>query len=197
MRVLSFLIAIIAIYIPLTAVCDTKDIFMIESETGQATLVSVKLKSGRVISLTNAHMCNDTKFVVAPKATRKLAIVVNQSKIADLCELTSVSDTGYTLSDSYSKGDAVKVIGYPMSAYKVSSGNLGEYMIIRKEEVINGGLFGNLYVNYSGTVDEGSSGSPALNSNNEIVGLIALVSQTGRTGKLVPLEFIKQFLGEL
>lgn len=189
--VLCSLITLVLLFQPLLA--DQDNIFRVLDPIHgfNATAVSIKTEK-RVVLITNRHVCeNNTSLLLENSLIpgTRFAVVVTQWKKADLCMLTSVTSSGYRLASYYTFGEQIKIVGYPAGEFMVSTGKLIDHECYKSAN--------SCFLHANAAVAGGSSGSPAFNNRNEIVGIVAVGHKDfDNYSGLVPLEAIKQFIKE-
>ena len=152
------------------------------------TSFQLKTNKGQV-TITNKHVCDIDPFMFVPgKTGRKLAIVKAVSPKYDICMLTGIAGVpALKLAKDYNIGDLVKTDGFPFRKREVVIGRLGPYWI-RPDRIEH-----SITLLFTGKVNPGASGSPVVNTRNEVVGIIC-TKQDDKFGGLVPLEALKDFL---
>lgn len=124
----------------------------------------------RTYLVTNAHCCRDEK--VLNVGFSKISRVLHKSPIHDVCLLTPQQKEGFALSLLHRVGEPIKLVGYPR----------GMEVTLRKGHItlISHASFGWLdhpnlqreFIRISATSYPGNSGSPVLNKENEVIGLL-------------------------
>lgn len=179
--------------IPQVVSADNPAIFLITPTSGEwsGTGFKVHTKHGDV-SITNAHVCGkETEMFMEHDKRLKLLIVKKVYKNHDLCLLTPAPGIpALKLAEDYYKEEPVMVEGYPMGVHAISWGTTGRYFSSNIEKGV--------MVEYIGFVNPGNSGSPVQSSDGRVIGVIATkgVMEGKDIGGMVPLEHLKEFLGE-
>ena len=169
---------------------ESPSVFKVGDTGGTYTGTAFELQTKRgVVTVTNRHICKDQTTLVGifPDKSRIL-IVKSVSEKHDLCILTSIPGMpSLKAGADYHKDEKVTVEGYPRGVRTLTKGTIGLYY---KAGILDDAVV----VQYLGKVYHGSSGSPVLDPNGDVVGVIALVSSDYSYGGIVPLEFLKDFI---
>ncbi len=168
-------------------------IVLLEGPEWSGTGFYVQGASGKTYIITNAHVCqNERMLIVFTGKEPMVSPVIGVYPNADLCVITAVTGIkGFKLADSYFVGENVKTLGYPMGERSESHGKV--------EGLQYAPDFQNFYLFTSATSRPGSSGSPAIDPDGRVIGVVALgnsssfVHQSG----LVPLAYLKDCLRNL
>lgn len=191
---------------------------------GSATGFEVKAPSGKVYTLTNAHVCGlqkDGIVMVGEKRNSGRLIpkrVIEVYTENDLCLVEGLEGyEGLSLADSYSIGDLNYTTGYPLGeALNFSSGylkELGEVEILAEVDLSEchgknlkiehiQDLFGHFdvcvvirrSVQTNIVIYPGNSGSPMVNAFGHVTGVIFAANNRTAWGSAVPLDDVKEFL---
>lgn len=190
------LLSVVTIVFLLSSSCNSSpslSIFMLTDidQTYSGTGFELNYK-GQKYTITNAHICNNNKVLVARLTNPnrpKLLIVKRIYKDHDLCVLYPVdSAPGFELANDWNTGEKASVEGFPFGVHGYSTGTVGKFLP----------AMGNIFVVYRGIIHPGNSGSPVLNKDGKVIGVIAIGSSTQpELGGFVPLEFIKDLLDNL
>lgn len=172
-----------------TALADNPSIFMVGDveNTYTGTAFSLQTEHG-IVTITNAHVCQDRKVLLALiKHELKLILVRKIYNRHDLCMLTAVPDIpALVIGNDYREGEFASTEGFPLHKHKTSKGSVGTYFVNK----------GAMVAEYLGEVDSGASGSPVFNKGGEVIGVVQLKFQQGNRwlGGMVPLEYLKDFI---
>lgn len=183
-------VVLIATIVSQIALADNPSIFMVGdvNDTYTGTAFALQTEKG-IVTVTNAHICKGNSVLYADGGSLGLKLLIVKAVYTkhDLCLLTPLKGVpALRMSDSYRTGEFASVEGFPDHARKYTSGTVGTYIMSRNVR--------NIMFIYTGQVYYGNSGSPVLNKNNEVMGVISvLISDTGQGGA-VPLEFLKEFI---
>ncbi len=165
-------------------------IVLVEGPGWSGTAFYVQAPSGKNYLVTNAHVCNNQKFLISFDGKKIYTdVVIMQSSLYDLCALLPRHDVkGFKLSNSYSDMEPVTVIGYPLGVRATTHGLLSQLWYLPE--------MGNFYFEITAFIDHGSSGSPVIDKDGKVIGVISLKALTG-FGEAVPVGFIKDLLRNL
>lgn len=160
---------------------------------------------GKAYFVTNRHCCargidektGKEKFATSITTDfRNVRRVLHVSNSHDVCLAESTSTSGLYISEDYSIGDTVRVIGFPR----------GMPLTVREGTIfdINSSIFpwlpGNLfhkYIHISATSYPGNSGSPVVDRLGRVIGLLFSGSRLYSTeGGVVPSEYIIKAIEE-
>lgn len=129
--------------------------------------------------ITNAHVCgNDSIKLIDPEDGEAFhARVLFQDKEADLCAIESkIPHKGFKLGNRTECGEWVLVPGYPeLQPYTVRVAEKCDRVILTE-------------------IKHGNSGSPILNLDLEVIGVLNQMFLDSGMGHLIPLVKVKEFL---
>ncbi len=191
--------------------------------TTGGTGFQVRSPSGRVYTLTNAHICgiaeNGTLAAHVPGANRVTLIrIIEVRPEMDLCLLQSLpSASGLSVAENFREAEHLYVLGHPFlkpltlsDGYTVARGPVEMPANVEPTDCLPPrmhmeevrGFFGPEHVCVQSfdawdstiTVYPGNSGSPVFNTEGDVVGIV--FATDGRTfrGLFIPLESIKEIL---
>lgn len=190
---------------------------------GMATGFEVKAPSGKIYTLTNAHVCDlqkDGYVLVWEKLHANRLIpkrVIEVYSENDLCLVEGLDNyPSLTLANDISVSQLGWAIGYPMGqGLNISKGRVKEFGVVsvldpedaecsgphkRKIEA-NFGFFESqicVVERYAAATDvptyPGNSGSPLVNMYGNVIGIIFASNSETHWGDAVPVEVIRQFL---
>jgi S1-C subfamily serine protease len=192
--ILSILLGLVSVRA--VAQAPNPNIFLIEdgAHTWSGTAFQLQTKHGTVV-ITNSHVCNaqNEMFVRIPgSANRKILVVKKYSIKYDLCELSPVYGIpGMAIGNDYHFFEWAVVDGFPRGKRRVTIGIVGPVYIAPDGHVTKIPT-----VEYSGAVDFGSSGSPVVDENGYVIGVICIKFDGTDKGAFIPLEYLKDFLEE-
>lgn len=199
-------------------------VVQIYGQEGTGTGSHVKLPNGKVVILTNKHICQMTGPLMVKAENRPLPIerkIIKISDKHDLCAIEAIPDEeGIPLGSNPTIGDELYVLGHPRGeALNVSIGEYFSDKIIEMGDNVNkdGGcdegkletaetIFGTVTycsykrntIQFSNPSYPGNSGSPILNKYGNLVGvLFAGDSGVENQGYGVPLIYVSEFLSSL
>jgi len=159
---------------------------------GSATGFEVKAPSGKIYTLTNAHVCElqkDGFLLVEEKRHSDRFIprrVLEIYEDNDLCLVEGMEGySGLTLADDITVGQSAWEIGYPLGQeLNISKGCIKGFNTVLKQ--------------YAAQTDvptfPGNSGSPLVNMYGNVIGVVFASNPRTAWGSAVPLEMVKQFL---
>jgi S1-C subfamily serine protease len=197
-------------------------VFMLVSENkSSGTGWIMRTKSGKSITITNRHVCEGNTYMTTTINNRSYKLRILQlSSIHDICILQPVPGVKpLMLSDKIAQDEMIYAVGFPFWPYKHISPGLakGFIPISRSMDVephlCNGEAYSLLSIKvltasipktyevcmfqsngYATTipVDAGSSGSPILNINSQVVGMVMLRQGSLSWAHAVPLNMLKR-----
>lgn len=184
----------------------------------------VTTPSGRVVILTNNHICDiaeDGDIYVNEKFR---AHILAQYPKHDLCALSAPGiNEGLNIAERSRLGQIIHVVGHPyLQPTTVTNGEIAGYTITKiivddpkcegegfqKQDVSNT-LFGALFniqficirslpAQYvTANILPGNSGSPVLDDSGDVVGVAYAGIEGSASGFIVPLVFVQDFLKDL
>jgi S1-C subfamily serine protease len=194
-------------------------VFLITNKKGDSggTGFAVKAPSGRVYTLTNAHVCGvaENGVVYASSASmRKIPLqIIEKSINTDLCLLTSIPNKdGLEIGKSVQLGEQIGLVGHPhLMPITLSKDELIGYQDVKVliDEgpcEVDEGMY-KTYDSFFGSVcvEEfeaglsnvpslgGNSGSPVVNISGDVIAVL-FAGNAANWGILVQLKDITQFL---
>lgn len=189
---------------------------------GSATGFEVKAPSGKVYTLTNAHVCElqkDGNVMVFDKRADRLVPkrVIEVWEDNDLCLVEGLTGySGLSLANDSWIGEKGWSVGYPLGeSMNISSGRIKDFSDIqlidfpktcegpRRKKATLDLLFIQLEVciitRFAANTDiatyPGNSGSPMVNIYGNVIGVIFASNSRTNWGSAVPLVDVKRFLG--
>ncbi len=167
-------------------------IFEVGIEEWFGTAFSVIAPSGKIYAITNAHVCGNRAVLLSnTKNTPHVNLVIKLYAQADLCVISVIAESGFRMAKTYYQGQKLHTTGYPGGYRSSSKGRLDGFIFIPQ--------FHNYYLESDDMVSiGGSSGSPLLNDNNEVIGVVAAGYTNDDPGTFaVPLEYLQDALKDL
>lgn len=186
--------------------------------TSGGTGFAVKTASGKVLTLTNAHVCRIPGGIFAALTNGRqipLQIVEIYDK-HDLCLLQGISGlTGVSLADSVDVGDQIEIIGHPkLMPLNVSKGEIIGYQQVVVmtgqgpcEETQTNPPYSTIMTPFgeaciltvkaglsNAIALPGNSGSPVVNIFGNLTGVLFCGDPGDNWGIFVPLKFIKDLV---
>ncbi len=160
---------------------------------------------GVTVILTNRHICmmDESPFLIAQQGRQVFAVrKVSISRRADVCVVMAPPDitasrTPYILAKrELNPGDQVAVFGHPF--LRPLTMNYGSYTNTSREPIGPNFEFAPDKVMSMARIDfmvmPGNSGSPVIDTNGLVAGIIFAMEGPDRIGLFVPLSEIKHFL---
>lgn len=201
-----------------------ESVVQITGGEGTGTGSHVKLPDGRVVILTNKHICDMTGPLMVQAEDEQLPIarkVIKISKEHDMCVIEALpGHSGIKIGSMPELGDEVYTLGHPRGeALNVANGEFFDIVEIELgEKVLPDGtceagklkseqsFFG--VVEYCSVMKNtfqvsnptypGNSGSPVVNKYGHLIGLVfAGNTQVENNGYLVPFSYVSEFLSNL
>ena len=185
------------------------------------TAFSVEYK-GKVFTITNAHVCDPVKkdFMVYKKDKKFYKVkVIRVSKYHDICVLGKIPHLKpLKIRSNISAEEHVYTMGYPLTQYSVFQEGIykgllfnqmkypeqsaklcksRDYLDIEYDVRGNFCVLSGIFMVTTLTIDAGASGSPVINSNGEVVGIISLSIGNMSMGLAVPSNYLVKTLEEL
>jgi S1-C subfamily serine protease len=167
--------------------------------TTGGTGFALKMPSGRVLTVTNAHVCRLAENGVL-KATPNgsgrgfLIRVLEISTTADLCILDSVPGArGLELAAGVSDFEPIYALGHPhLEGNTLTRGYItGRHEINIMGDTVELQRFEAMLT--SVVIFGGNSGSPALNESGQVVGVFFAGDASTNYGLFVPYDFLRSF----
>lgn len=180
----------------------------LSNQFGQGTGFQVKAPSGKLYTMTNAHVCGTGKALIATTQDGKSHIVkvIQIYPDHDLCLMTPIKGLrALHVASKISKKERVWLLGHPGgSPLILESGHFAgdvSYSVSidcpkNPETLSLSKCFEEIYMQHINNISyPGNSGSPVVNKYGNVVGvLFAGVPSQPSKSFTVPLRFIQDFL---
>ena len=188
-----------------------KSVFQVHNGFGVSGTGFVVRLGSKTISISNAHVCEsslDGNMYVRDKAIKIIAIYTKH----DLCALEAPTwGKPLKLAEDVYQDENIYAVGYPAIPFLTAAlGEVKGYDMMRfdlstiPEEKCLGRFtfsencfFAAKSVATTVTCDFGCSGSPLLNEDLEVIGVVFAVRGGASRAAGVPLQFLQDFLKEL
>lgn len=175
------------------------------SQREQSSGSGVIIKDNYII--TNAHVISDAKFIQVKKdnsSKKYIAKIKYVSHQADLALLEVKDKTFFTntkplsFTQKVSTGDNVTVFGFPIGGDSLSTtkgvvSRIEPYSYVWSHEKM-------LAIQVDASINSGNSGGAAVNSNNEIIGIVMQSlsnDETDNIGYIIPSLIVNTFLEDI
>jgi serine protease Do len=166
---------------------------------GGGTGFTVKGRSGKPYTITNAHVCDMAVSAMLSASTDETGrysyiTIIEADPEHDLCLLTQVSGTSpLQLANEYEIGEEVAMMGHPLLEPKTFvTGFLSHEKAIQVQG--ESGLRTADCLRATTATFHGNSGSPVVDYRGDVVGVMFAVSEDMPFGCAVPLRHVKAFL---
>lgn len=191
---------------------------------GKGSGSHVKLSNGKIVILTNKHVCEMTGPLMVKAEDKELSIprkIIKISDVTDLCALEAIpGESALTLGSEPKNGDELYTLGHPRGeSLNVSKGEMFDklFITISERSEVPGSCkegkvnlvptpFGDITVciidcaaiELSTPTYPGNSGSPVVNKFGNLVAVIfAGDPNTENKGYAIPFDYVIEFLSSL
>ena len=165
-------------------------VIVVYGKESAGTAFSVIAPSGKVYLVTNAHVCDkDKEMAYREGDTPEIAVIIKINVSTDLCIMASNKKEGFKIAQDYKRNESIQILGYPELVRSLFKGVLSGF--IHNAE----GFFLESPLACKG----GSSGSPMLNSKDEVIGVVAMASMDPKRpdALAIPVIYLKEILKDL
>lgn len=185
---IKFVVAAILSFSTLALGEDSRVVQVFEPN-GNATAFAFIAPSKKTYLMTNAHVCKGLKFLLsAYNGLYEVNLIEKIYDKEDLCVISTLRRTGFSIADEYSKEQLITIIGYPNSKRAVLRGTLDSFF--SGSAHWGPAFFAQL------PCAPGSSGSPIIDDSGTVIGVVngVPVDKKAVGCWAVPLSYVKDFV---